>query len=155
MKKIIQFLSAVVITISSWQTLQAENVSTTLPNSVHCTKEELMRFFPEQIVESILIKGEIPSDQAKKIAYELSRKDQELAKLVETRSAKLDTHSLKTATQRDVAIKIYRETLFEVFAKVLKENGITDDDRIQALLDDLQEERSKLFIECIRKQSSS
>ncbi len=132
--------------------LYAETTEVVLSNSMKCTKEELMRFFPEQLLESILIKAKLPKDQADAIAQELAQKDSELAKIVEEKSAKVEPNPFKNLSHRDLAIRIYRETLYEVFAKVLKSHGVTNEDQIQSLLDELQEARSKLFIECIRKQ---
>jgi hypothetical protein len=120
-----------------------------------CTKEELMTFFPQQVVQSVLMKAQLSKDQATSIAQELSQKDRELAKIVEEKAAKLDPNPFKDLSQRDLAIKIYRETLYEVFAKVLKSHGVTNEDQIQALLDDMQAAKSKLFIECIRKQHTN
>lgn len=143
---------ATAIATFNFSSLLAETTEVVLSNSMKCTKEELMRFFPEQLVQNLLIKAKIPKDQADAIALELSKKDRELAKIVEEKSAQVDPNPIKDLSQRDLAIKIYRETLYEVFAKVLKSHGITNEDQIQTLLDDLQDARSKLFIECIRKQ---
>lgn len=155
MKKIVGYLSYMTLFIVCSSHLQAETTEVVLSNSMKCTKEELMRFFPEQVVQSVLVKANLPKEQADAIAQDLSQKDRELAKLVEERSLKVDPNPFKNLSQRDIAIKIYRETLYEVFAKVLKAHGVTSDDQIQALLDDLQEARSQLFIECIRKQPKS
>jgi hypothetical protein len=135
--------------------LQAETTETLLSNSMKCTKEELMIFFPQQIVQSILTKAKLPPEQVSSIAEELSQKDRELAKIVEEKAAKLESNPFNDLSQRDLAIKIYRETLYEVFAKVLKAHGVTDEDQIQALLDEMQTAKSKLFIECIRKQQAA
>jgi hypothetical protein len=142
------------MSIICFAVLQAETTEVVLSNSMRCTKEELMRFFPEQVVQSILIKAHLPKDQAEAMAHELSQKDQELARIVEEKASKIEPNPFKSLSQRDLAIRIYRETLYEVFAKVLQEHGVTNKDQIQALLDELQETRSKLFIECIRKQGS-
>lgn len=153
MKHILSYLCcATAISIGYSADLQAETTEVVLSNSMKCTKEELMRFFPEQVVQSILIKANLPKEQSDAIAQELSQKDRELAKIVEEKSAQIEPNPFKNLSQRDLAIKIYRETLYEVFAKVLKSHGVTNEDQIQSLLDDLQEARSKLFIECIRKQ---
>ena len=154
MRKMMHYLSCTVSII--WCTaLQAETTEVVLSNSMKCTKEELMRFFPEQLVQSVLIKANVSKDQAEAIAQDLARKDRDLAKLVEEKSAQMESNSFKSLSHRDLAIKIYRETLYEVFAQVLKKHGITDDKQVQSLLDELQEARSKLFIECIRKQPTS
>lgn len=135
--------------------LYAETTEVVLSNSMKCTKEELMRFFPEQVVRSILLKHNVPKEKVDAIARELSQKDEELSKMVEEKSHRLDANSLKNLSQREAAAKIYRETLYEVFSKELNAHGVTDQDQIQAMLDDLQEARSKLFIECIRKQPTT
>ncbi|MFI0435193.1 MAG: hypothetical protein ACH350_05635 [Parachlamydiaceae bacterium] len=155
MKQLFRYLSCTAVSILCCTCLQAETTEVTLSNSMKCTKEELMRFFPEQVVHSVLVKAKLPKEQADAIAQDLSQKDQELAKLVEDKSAKVSPNPFKNLSQRDLAIKIYRETLYEVFAKVLKAHGVKNEDQIQTLLDDLQEARSKLFIECIRKQPKS
>lgn len=155
MKKMFYYLSYTAISMVCCTGLYSETTEVVLSNSMKCTKEELMRFFPEQIVQSVLIKSKLPADQADAIAQDLSQKDRELARLVEEKSAQVEPNPFKNLSQRDLAIKIYRETLYEVFAKVLKAHGITNEDQIQTLLDELQEARSKLFIECIRKQPKS
>lgn len=132
--------------------LSGETTEVVLSNAMKCTKEELMRSFPEQLVFSILDNAKITKEQATEIAKELSKKDKELARLIEEKTEKLGANKIQNLSQRDQAIRIYRETLYEVFAKVLKAHGITDDDQIQNLLEELGEARSKLFIECIRKQ---
>ncbi len=100
-------------------------------------------FFSQSKLSKQSLSKQIPKEQAHIIAQELSSKDRELARIVEEKSAQLEPNPLKNLSQRDLAIKIYRETLYEVFAKVLKSHGITDEDRIQTLLNDLQESRSK------------
>lgn len=130
----------------------AETTEVVLSNSMKCTKEELMTFFPQQVVQSVLTQAHLPKDQVDAIAKELTQKDRELAKLVEEKAAKVEPNPFKDLSQRDLAIRIYRETLYEVFAKVLKAHGVTNEDQIQTLLDEMQTAKSKLFIECIRKQ---
>lgn len=120
-----------------------------------CTKEELMTFFPPEVVKSVLIKAKVAPEQASDVANELAKKDPELTKMVEDKAAKLDQDPFKDLSQRDLAIKIYRETLYEVFAKVLKAHGMKNEDQIQSLLDEMNDAKSKLFIECIRKQTST
>jgi len=132
--------------------LYAVTTEVVLSNSMKCTKEELMTFFPQQVVESVLLKAHLSKEQAEAISKELAQKDRELAKLVEEKAAKVDPNPFKDLSQRDLAIRIYRETLYEVFAKVLKSHGVTNEDQIQTLLDEMQAAKSELFIECIRKQ---
>ena len=117
-----------------------------------CTKEELVVFFPPNLVRSVLIKAHISEDQASKIASELSDKNHELTKLVEEKAEKLHPNPFGDLNQRELAGKIYRETRYELFASVLKAHGITDERHIHALLDKIQVMQSKLFVECVRRQ---
>ena len=140
-----------IISIAYLGNLQAQATDEVLSK---CTKEELMTFFPQQVVQSVLIKAKVSPDDAEAIAKELSQKDRELGKIVEEKAAKLEQNPFKDLSQRDLALKIYHETLYEVFAKVLKAHGIKNEDQIQALLDEMRAAKSKLFIDCIRKQTT-
>lgn len=154
MKEIFSWLCCTTIISTLYMgSVQAETTEVLLSNTMKCTKEELMTFFPQQIVQSVLLKANVSKEQASEIAQELSHKDRELAKVVEEKAAKLEPNPFKDLSQRDLAVRIYRETLYEIFAKVLKAHGVSDEDQIQVLLDAVQVEKSKLFIECIRKQS--
>lgn len=144
----------VVMTLNCLVSLQAENTAKTSSSSLNCTKEQLMTFFPQPIVESVLMEAKIPEEQAKEIARELSQQDRELVKKVEEKAVKWDPNPFSDLSQRDLAIKIYNETLYEVFSKILKSHGIPNDNQIQTLLDKVREMKSKLFIDCIRNQQA-
>lgn len=118
----------------------------------NCRKEELLAFFPRSLVQWVLVKQHFSSEEAGRIAEELAYKDKELTKKVEEKAALFDPNPLRDLGHRDLAIRLYRETLYEVFAKVLRAHGIEDGDRIQALLDEMQSAKSTLFIECIRRE---
>jgi hypothetical protein len=119
---------------------------------IQCTKEELGTFFPKVVVKAVLLKNNVSEAQADDIAAGLEHKDDMLIKIIEDKAAKLDPNPLQDRNQRDVGIKIYRETLFQEFSKVLKAHGITDVDQTQKLLDEIQRTKSKLFIDCVRKK---
>jgi hypothetical protein len=120
-----------------------------------CTKEVLMTFFPLPVVKAVLMKYGVSESEAKKIAKDLSQKDKEVVKLVELKASKFDPNPLNDLNQGDAAVKIFSETLYEIFAKVLKANHVpADDNQIQAILDDMKELKGKLFVECIKKEQS-
>lgn len=154
MKRMIRYLFCFMTSTLCWGTLlQAKTTEVVLSNSMKCTKEELMRFFPEQIVQDVLKKANLPQKEVDAITETLVKKDLELARIVREKVVQTDTERFKNTGKRALTMKIYQETLYEVFAQVLKqESGITDKEKIQSLLNELQEARSKLFIECIRKQ---
>lgn len=118
---------------------------------MQCTKEQLGYFFPKVVVKAVLMKNGIPEDQADDIAASLEGKD--VAQIVREKAAQLNPNPLEGTHQRDVGIKMYREGIFNEFAKVLRAHGINDDDRIQGLLDEIQRTKSKTFIDCVRNQN--
>jgi hypothetical protein len=117
-----------------------------------CTKEELMTYFPQPLIKSILIKSKIEEDKAEEISKDLAQKGQDLEKLVAEKASSVEPNPFKDLSQRDTAIKIYRETLYEVFAKTMQSHGISNEDQIQLLLEDMQSAKSKLFVDCIKKE---
>lgn len=112
-------------------------------------------FFPEGIVKNVLIQANFTKEESDSIANELAVKDRGMAKLVDQKAAQYQPNPFKELNQRDQAIKIYQETLFEVFANVLKEHGVKDENQIRALLDEIRLIKSKNFIDCISKQKTS
>lgn len=129
--------------------------SDSLEEPVKCTKEELINFFPQQVVEHVLIKAKIPRDKAHKIAVELSQKNMELLNTVEEKSSHLQKNLSNNSNLQDQTIKIYGDTLHDMFTKVLKAYGIDDETQAQNLLEQIRLERSKHFIECLRLQQNS
>jgi len=118
-----------------------------------CAKETLMVFFPQLIVKAVLMQYGVNEEKAEKIAKELAQKDQIVVQQVEIKASKMDPNPLNNVNQRDVGVKIFGETLYEVFASVLKENQAgMDDQQIQVILDDIREIKGKLFVECIKRE---
>lgn len=120
-----------------------------------CSKEELMMFFPQPIVKNVLINAQVSKTDAEEIASELANKDRRMAKIVDEKASHYSPNPFKDLSQRDQAIKIYQETLFEVFANVLKSHGIKDENQIHSLLEEVRTIKSKMFIECIRQQQEA
>jgi hypothetical protein len=120
-----------------------------------CTKEVLMTFFPQPVVKAILIRHGISESEANKIAKELSSKDPQVIKLVESKASAMDPNPLNDVNQRDTAVRIFSDTLYEVFSNVLKAHNVeASDNDIQTILDDTKEVKGKLFVECIKKEHS-
>lgn len=121
--------------------------------NITCSKELFMTRFPKPLVKMVLIKNQFPADQAEAIADELSKKDQDIIKLVEKKASQSDPNPFKDLSQREAAVKIVRESLYDVFAESLQKYGVKDETKIHQLLDDIQEAKGKLFVECIRREN--
>lgn len=145
--------SMAALSVAFTSSMEAQPQSTAAPITVtnfSCTKEELKTFFPEPVVRAVLLKANISEADANSIAAELAQKNAQWGKMIREKAAKMNPNPFEDLSQRDVGLKIYRETLYEVFSQVLKAHGISDEDKIQNMLDEIRETKSKLFIECIR-----
>lgn len=120
-----------------------------------CSKELLLAFFPESFVNETLKKFDVPEKEWSGINQDLKGKDSDVIKMVETKASKMDPNPLKDPQQRQGAVKIFRETLLEIFSGVMKAHGITDDKQIQSMLDDIQQQKAKRFMMCMDRQQKA
>lgn len=114
-----------------------------------CSKDILLAYFPKVFVDETLERFKVPKDQWDAINKELAEKDKDIIKIVESKASKMNPNPLKDPQQRQAAVKIFRETLFDAFASVMKAHGVTDDKQIQAMLDDVQQQKAKRFARCM------
>lgn len=119
-----------------------------------CARELLLSYFPEPIVIDTLKRFSVPQEKWSGITATLSNKDKEVVKIVEQKAASMSPNPLKDPQQRQAAVKLFRETLLQVFSDALKENGITDESNFQAMLDDIQQQKAKKFAMCMEKQKN-
>lgn len=119
-----------------------------------CTKELLLSYFPESMVNDTLKRFNIAQDKWAGIAKSLSSKDKDVVKLVEQKAAAMNPNPLKDPQQRQAAVKLFRETLLQVFSDAMRENGIQDASQFQAMLDDIQQQKAKRFAMCMEKQKA-
>jgi hypothetical protein len=117
-----------------------------------CSKELLLSYFPEKFVNETFKRFNIPEDKWKAINASLAIKDKEIVKLVEQKASSMNPNPLKDPQQRQAAVKLFRETLLQVFTDALKSNGIKDTGQFQAMLDDVQQQKAKKFAQCMEKQ---
>jgi hypothetical protein len=117
-----------------------------------CTKDVLIKFFPEPIVKQVLKKHRISDDKATHLAQELEQKNSEITKTVEERT---EEHYANEIPSVGAISKIYQETVYEIFANTLKDQGVDDEDQIQIILEDIKSMRKKLFVDCIRREYSN
>lgn len=129
-------------------TAAPESASTT----DECSKDLLLSYFPATFVQQTLTKFNVPKENQDAIVNALTEKDKSIVKMVEEKASKMNPNPLKDPQQRQQAVKIFRETLLQVFSDVMKANGINDDKQIQAMLDDVQQQKAKRFAMCMQKQ---
>lgn len=116
--------------------------------SVKCSREELINFFPQRLVEYVLINAQISEEDALKIAKELSIKDKELAELAEQKALQTNFRVSKS-NQKEETTTVYNQIIKDTFTKVLNSYGIKDQNLIQKMFDEIRSERSKHFVQCL------
>lgn len=129
--------------------MSISNAAVAVEQKDECSKEILLAYFPEVFVDETLNRFKVPKDQWEAINKELSVKDKDIIKIVEAKASKINPNPLKDPQQRQAAVKIFRETLFESFASVMRAHGVSDDKQIQAMLDDIQQQKAKRFAKCM------
>lgn len=117
-----------------------------------CAKEILLAYYPGIFVEETLSKFNVPKEEWPAIVKELGERDKQIIKQVEAKASKMPSNPLKDPQQRQVAVKLFRDTLLENFADVMHSHGVNDDKQIQAMLDDIQQQKAKRFARCMDKQ---
>lgn len=120
-----------------------------------CSKELLLSYFPESFVRSTLKKFNVPENEWSEIISELKSQDKEVIKTVESKASAMNPNPLKDPSDRQAAVKLFRETLLGVFAAVLKKHGIQDQKKIQSMLDDIQQQKAQKFAACMKKSAPS
>lgn len=130
-------------------------LSATVPSAVdECAKELLLSYFPESIVAETLKHFSIPQDKWAGITKSLADKEKDVVKIVEEKAKEMNPNPLKDPQQRQAAVKLFRDTLLQVFSDALKENGVTDSSQFQAMLDNIQQQKAKKFAMCMEKKKN-
>lgn len=138
-----------VICLGGWGELRGAETK-----EIECTKEELLSFFPKQIVQKVLLQFQIPAAQAAEVAEELAIKNHELIQMVEQRAAALTPNPFKDPTQREKAIQIYQDVLHDVLAEALRSHAVAGEEKIDLYLQEIRKVKSQMFVQCIRSQHS-
>jgi hypothetical protein len=102
-------------------------------------------------VETTLDKFNVPKEKYPAITKDLADNEKNIISKVEEKASKITPNPLKDPQQRQVAVKIFRETLMDIFSDVMNKNGITDDKQLQAMLEDIQQQKAKKFAECLER----
>jgi len=116
-----------------------------------CSEDIIMSYYPEPFVAETLEKFEIPQAQRSAIIRDLAEKDREVVPIVEEKAGKMSPNPLRDPKHRQEAIKIFRDTLYELFAATMQAHGVNDQEQIQAMLDNIQQQKAKQFAACMER----
>jgi len=123
------------------------------PSDEECSEEKLFSYFPKEFVMNTLQKFQVPKDRWEPIYHDLASKDDEIIKTVEDKASRLSPNPLQDPKERHVAVKIFRETLQQVFTNVMNTHGISNENQIKMMLDDIQKQKAELFATCMKKKA--
>ena len=124
--------------------INAQTNSNNSDNS-EISNDMMMSYFPEIFVERTLERYRIPQAQRIPIQKELADKNQEVIDLVEDKASKMTTNPLRDPKMREEAVKIFRDSLYQVFSKVMHSHGVTDKEELHEMLDDIQRQKAEYF----------
>lgn len=116
-----------------------------------CSKELLLAYFPEIFVQETLKRFSVPEEEWSGIQRDLASKDKDVIKIVEEKAGKMDPNPLKDPGSKKAAIELFKGTLLQIFSGVMKEHGVTDDEKIQSMLTDIQQRKAERFTKCMQK----
>ncbi len=119
-------------------------------SSEECSQEALVTNFPPTLLQETLQQFNIPQDQWAAIRQELSAKDKAFVKNLEEKASRMEQNPFLDPQERQAAVKLFRDTLYESFSEVMKAHGITDETLVHAMLDDIQQKKAKAFARCFK-----
>ncbi|NGX58735.1 MAG: hypothetical protein K940chlam3_01643 [Chlamydiae bacterium] len=108
--------------------------------------------FPQQIVNKILERFEIPSTEWVGINRALDRQVKLLEVKVQQKAAKMDPNPFNSPVLHVVVGRLYRETLIESFGYVMRQHGVKKTRQIYEMYDAIVDEKAELIWECRRKR---
>lgn len=120
-----------------------------------CSKNLLLSYFPESVVNEVLSSYNVQQNLWPAINADLAKQDAIIVSIVEKKSTALKQNPQYDVKQKDIAVGIYRETLYEVFAETMKKYGIDRQAQVEAMLDEIQYKKGKLFNECMKSQQKA
>lgn len=132
-------------------------VSTSLSAAMvdECSKELLLAYFPEPFLVQVLKDNDVPESEWAAINQALMSKDRQVVSMVEEKAAAMDPNPLTDAKYRPQAVQLFRETLFEIFAEVMRNHGVTEDAEIQSMLDQIQYLKAERFPKCMEMNQNA
>jgi hypothetical protein len=120
-----------------------------------CSEEMLISHFPPTIVKNTLKKFEIPEKNWDAIVQKLQEQNQKVYSSVEAIAEKAPKNPLKDPKLRKEAVQIFQTVLKQVFSEVMTQNGVTDQNKIDAMLQDILKQKQEQFTHCLKEFQGS
>jgi hypothetical protein len=121
----------------------------------NCANILLISYFPESVVNQVLSEYQVSQDLWPAINADLAKQDDVIISIVEKKAASMEPNPLYDVNQKNVAVNVYRQSLFEVFSQTMNKYGIDRRERIEAMLDEIQYKKGKLYNDCMQKKQKA
>ncbi len=119
---------------------------------IDCSKEYLLNYFPEVVVNKVLHQYQIPGELWPQINQELQAQEASVVDIVREEASKMKPNPLYDPKQKNVASELFRQALYQIFTNVMNKNGVQREEQISAMMDLIQYKKAKLFNDCIQKK---
>lgn len=116
------------------------------------SKELITAFFPEGFMNEVMLKNQVPKEQWESINKDLTAKNSEVIPRVDEKASKIAPDLLVDPKQKQVAVKLFRETLFELFSEVMVSHGVTDNGKIQEIFDQLKQLKAESHFQSMQNR---
>lgn len=116
-----------------------------------CSQELFVAFFPPAFVSETLTTFQIPQEKHEAIIRELADQELDVIPLVEMKAAAMNPNPLNQPDQQDIVIGLFEEVVVDVFTNVLTDNGVSDQQVIHEMLEDIHRQKAERFRQCMNQ----
>lgn len=149
-----RFVALALVCIAPSSLLLSADTKPTLDREKDCGDEVLRSFFPKEFVDQVLQKHNVPKDKWDAIDKDLAQADKEVFKSIEAKNKELASDLRQDADARRQFIDYFRTTLTKSFGDVLKKYGITDENQIEEMLEEIQQLKLDRFEACYAEDNA-
>ena len=113
---------------------------------IPCNSPELEHNFPETYVNNVLEFYNVPKNKWKYITEDLSSKEGTIEQIIKEKASKINPNPLVAPVQFVTVSRLYRETLYETFRDVMKNNDVENEATIRDMLSRILDLKGKRFL---------
>lgn len=111
--------------------------------------ELFIAFFPRPFVADTLEKFNVPSEKRAAIQEQLTHHELDIISIVEAKAAKMNPNPLNQPDQQEQVIQLFDDAVSQVFTQVLEKNGVSDQEKIMEMLEDIHRQKAERFRRCM------
>lgn len=117
-----------------------------------CQSDILLSYFPEPIVDEVLKKNQIPENLWASILADLAKQNALVEKIVAKKNAEMKRNPFWNMKKKNDTTDIYLETLHDLFSQTMQKFGVTNQDQVASMLDEIHYRKGKLIKHCMQQK---